>query len=80
MKFFMLIIGPYIMPVLIVLLTGYLLNKKINKRTERPTDFYGEPTTKRAMNEYVNKKCKEPNETESLKDLLLNSVFGKKGE
>ena len=80
MKFFMLIIGPYIMPVLITLLTGYLLNKKINKITKRPRGLYREPTTKRAMNEYVNKKCKEPNETESLKDLLLNSVFGKKGE
>ena len=80
MKFFMLIIGPYIMPVLIVLLTGYLLNKKINKRTERPTDFYGEPTTKRAMNEYVNKKCKEPGENDSLKDEMLHRVFGKKGE
>jgi len=68
------------MPVLITLLTGYLLNKKINKITKRPRGLYREPTTKRAMNEYVNKKCKEPNETESLKDLLLNSVFGKKGE
>lgn len=80
MKFFMLIIGPYIMPVLIVLLTGYLLNKKIDKKIKEPRGLYREPTTKRAMNEYVNKKCKEPGENDSLRDEMLHRVFGKKGE
>ena len=81
MKFILLLVGPYVLPVLIGLLTAYLANKKINKIAKRPRDFYGgEPMTKKAMNEYVNKKCKEPEKNESLKDLMLNRIFGEKGD
>ena len=62
---------------LISFFVSYFTTKWIIKRNKKRNDPYREPVTRKDLNKYTNNKLAETEESESLKDIMLNRIWKK---